>query len=235
VRNALVPACSGMWVPIWVPRCHRQNSLTNAVSCAAVLASANPVGSRYNPQLSVVENIQLPPSLMSRFDLIYLVGTLSTVNILRRNCSCEHGAAVLACWGPTRVTCHLIRHRAMQLLDKANEATDRKLARHLVSLYGNGVGRLGNEVCAGEAGRPGCRSAFSQKQLNTDKTGRHICRATIQQSIRRCAGRHYPDGDATRLHCLLAGHMFSHTAARVCSGEGASCLLGTTTWLFAEP
>ena len=40
---------------------------------AAVLASANPVGSRYNPQLSVVENIQLPPSLMSRFDLIYLV------------------------------------------------------------------------------------------------------------------------------------------------------------------
>ena len=38
-----------------------------------MLASANPVGSRYNPQLSVVENIQLPPSLMSRFDLIYLV------------------------------------------------------------------------------------------------------------------------------------------------------------------
>lgn len=35
---------------------------------------------------------------------------------------------------------------AAQLLDKANEATDRKLARHLVSLYGNGVGRLGNEV-----------------------------------------------------------------------------------------
>lgn len=70
----------------------------------SVLASANPVGSRYNPQMSVVENIQLPPSLMSRFDLIYL------------------------------------------LLDKANEATDRKLARHLVSLYGNGVGRLGNEA-----------------------------------------------------------------------------------------
>jgi len=34
----------------------------------------------------------------------------------------------------------------LQLLDKANEASDRKLARHLVSLYGNGVGRLGNEV-----------------------------------------------------------------------------------------
>lgn len=40
----------------------------------SVLACANPIGSRYNPSMSVVENIQLPPSLMSRFDLIYLVG-----------------------------------------------------------------------------------------------------------------------------------------------------------------
>ena len=39
----------------------------------SVLASANPVGSRYNPRLSVVDNIQLPPTLLSRFDLIYLV------------------------------------------------------------------------------------------------------------------------------------------------------------------
>ena len=39
----------------------------------SVLASANPVESRYNPRLSVVENLQLPPTLLSRFDLIYLV------------------------------------------------------------------------------------------------------------------------------------------------------------------
>ena len=39
----------------------------------SVLASANPVESRYNPALSVVENIQLPPTLLSRFDLIYLI------------------------------------------------------------------------------------------------------------------------------------------------------------------
>jgi DNA replication licensing factor MCM4 len=31
------------------------------------------VESRYNPNLSVVENIKLPPTLLSRFDLIYLV------------------------------------------------------------------------------------------------------------------------------------------------------------------
>ena len=61
----------------------------------SVLAAANPVGSRYNPSLSIVDNIQLPPSLMSRFDLIYL------------------------------------------LLDKADEANDRRLARHLIALYGH--------------------------------------------------------------------------------------------------
>lgn len=32
----------------------------------SVLASANPVGSRYNPRASIVENIQLPPTLLSR-------------------------------------------------------------------------------------------------------------------------------------------------------------------------
>jgi DNA replication licensing factor MCM4 len=64
----------------------------------SVLASANPLESRYNPRLSVVENIQLPPTLLSRFDLIYLV------------------------------------------LDAVNADTDRRLARHLVSLHwGQGV------------------------------------------------------------------------------------------------
>jgi DNA replication licensing factor MCM4 len=32
----------------------------------SILASANPRESKYNPRLSVVENIQLPPTLLSR-------------------------------------------------------------------------------------------------------------------------------------------------------------------------
>jgi DNA replication licensing factor MCM4 len=71
----------------------------------SVLAAANPVGSRYNPQLSIVDNLSLPPSLMSRFDLIYL------------------------------------------LLDKADEANDRRLARHLIALYGD-VETLGDAAAA---------------------------------------------------------------------------------------
>ena len=39
----------------------------------SVLASANPIESRYNPKLSIVENINLAPTLLSRFDLIYLI------------------------------------------------------------------------------------------------------------------------------------------------------------------
>lgn len=39
----------------------------------SVLAAANPVGSRYDRKRSIVENLQLPPTLLSRFDLIYLL------------------------------------------------------------------------------------------------------------------------------------------------------------------
>eukprot|EP00920_Eleutheroschizon_duboscqi_P015233 GHVT01035301.1.p2 GENE.GHVT01035301.1~~GHVT01035301.1.p2 ORF type:complete len:302 (+),score=43.82 GHVT01035301.1:4161-5066(+) len=39
----------------------------------AILASANPINSRYDKRRAVVENINLPPTLFSRFDLIYLV------------------------------------------------------------------------------------------------------------------------------------------------------------------
>jgi len=60
----------------------------------AILAAANPIHSKYDINLSVVENIRLPPTLLSRFDLIYL------------------------------------------MLDRHNDAYDRRLANHIVSLYG---------------------------------------------------------------------------------------------------
>eukprot|EP00002_Diphylleia_rotans_P018917 TRINITY_DN3657_c0_g2_i2.p1 TRINITY_DN3657_c0_g2~~TRINITY_DN3657_c0_g2_i2.p1 ORF type:complete len:875 (-),score=175.55 TRINITY_DN3657_c0_g2_i2:279-2903(-) len=39
----------------------------------SILAAANPIGSRYDAKLSVVANINLPPTLLSRFDMIYLI------------------------------------------------------------------------------------------------------------------------------------------------------------------
>jgi len=39
----------------------------------AILAAANPKQSHYNTSLSVIDNIKLTPSILSRFDLIYIV------------------------------------------------------------------------------------------------------------------------------------------------------------------
>ncbi|AET41633.1 MCM DNA helicase complex subunit MCM4 Ecym_8360 [Eremothecium cymbalariae DBVPG len=47
--------------------------ITTLNARTSILASANPIGSRYNPNLPVTENIDLPPPLLSRFDLVYLV------------------------------------------------------------------------------------------------------------------------------------------------------------------
>ena len=39
----------------------------------SILAAANPVGSKYDVDLTITKNIDLPPTLISRFDLLYLV------------------------------------------------------------------------------------------------------------------------------------------------------------------
>merc|ERR1719245_2049884 len=53
--------------------------ITTTLNCrTTVLAAANPVFGRYNPYKSPVENIDLPPALLSRFDLLFLL--LDTVD-----------------------------------------------------------------------------------------------------------------------------------------------------------
>ncbi|XP_039283686.1 DNA replication licensing factor MCM4 isoform X2 [Nilaparvata lugens] len=59
----------------------------------SILAAANPVESQWNKNKTIIENIMLPHTLLSRFDLIFLI------------------------------------------LDPQSEQFDRRLARHLVSLY----------------------------------------------------------------------------------------------------
>lgn len=47
--------------------------ITTLNARTSVLAAANPVGSKYNVKLPITRNIDLPPTLISRFDLVYLV------------------------------------------------------------------------------------------------------------------------------------------------------------------
>jgi DNA replication licensing factor MCM4 len=47
--------------------------ITTLNARTSILASANPIGSKYNLNLPVPQNIDLPPTLLSRFDLVYLV------------------------------------------------------------------------------------------------------------------------------------------------------------------
>ncbi|EIE86614.1 hypothetical protein RO3G_11325 [Rhizopus delemar RA 99-880] len=71
--------------------------ITTLNARTSICASANPIGSRWNKNLSVPANLNLPPPLLSRyedrFDLLYLI------------------------------------------LDRVDEDADRRLAKHLVTLY----------------------------------------------------------------------------------------------------
>ncbi|KAF9467686.1 MCM2/3/5 family-domain-containing protein [Collybia nuda] len=47
--------------------------ITTLNARTSILAAANPVGSKYDVNLPITRNIDLPPTLISRFDLLYLV------------------------------------------------------------------------------------------------------------------------------------------------------------------
>ncbi len=47
--------------------------ITTLNARTSILAAANPVGSKYNREWPITRNIDLPPTLISRFDLLYLV------------------------------------------------------------------------------------------------------------------------------------------------------------------
>ena len=106
----------------------------------SVLASANPVESRYNPRLSVVENIQLPPTLLSRFDLIYLI--LDAVS--PDSGKPEAPSFATLCPRPYANRSRLLSFFPCLLPSPA----DRRLARHLISLH------WGGGVREGEAAKP---------------------------------------------------------------------------------
>ena len=47
--------------------------ITTLNARTSILACANPINSKFDTSLSVAMNVNLPPPLMSRFDLLYLI------------------------------------------------------------------------------------------------------------------------------------------------------------------
>jgi DNA replication licensing factor MCM4 len=47
--------------------------ITTLNARTSILAAANPVGSKYDTEKPITFNLDLPPTLISRFDLLYLV------------------------------------------------------------------------------------------------------------------------------------------------------------------
>lgn len=93
----------------------------------SVLACANPSGSRYNPRLSVIENIHLPPTLLSRYVQSFNGSDVFISGFRRR------GSLFRVTYFYLNL---LLRFDLIYLiLDKPDEQTDRRLAKHIVALH----------------------------------------------------------------------------------------------------
>eukprot|EP00316_Scyphosphaera_apsteinii_P008086 CAMPEP_0119311654 /NCGR_PEP_ID=MMETSP1333-20130426/23232_1 /TAXON_ID=418940 /ORGANISM="Scyphosphaera apsteinii, Strain RCC1455" /LENGTH=831 /DNA_ID=CAMNT_0007316087 /DNA_START=39 /DNA_END=2534 /DNA_ORIENTATION=+ len=112
----------------------------------AVLAAANPVDSKYDPKRTVVDNINLPPSLISRFDLIYLV--LDKPNERTDKRLAEHLVSLYRLDRmtsldsiPQRVLMEYISYARREVHPKISEEAANKLVSVYVKMRGMGSGR----------------------------------------------------------------------------------------------
>jgi DNA replication licensing factor MCM4 len=88
--------------------------ITTLNARTSVLAAANPIHSKFNENMSIVENINIVPSLLSRLVLLLLMAL------------------------PQKSDGHQRFDLVYVMLDKCTEAHDTRLARHIVSLYIDG-------------------------------------------------------------------------------------------------
>ncbi|KAJ4462515.1 putative DNA replication licensing factor mcm4 [Paratrimastix pyriformis] len=99
----------------------------------AVLAAANPRQSRYIASLSVLANINLPPTLITRQRDVASLSVLANINLLPHESEriCEENTETTCPPFSSFTSFDLI----YLILDKPSETSDRQLARHLVSLF----------------------------------------------------------------------------------------------------
>ncbi|EIN14579.1 MCM-domain-containing protein [Punctularia strigosozonata HHB-11173 SS5] len=114
--------------------------ITTLNARTSILAAANPVGSKYNVDEPITKNIDLPPTLISRFDLLYLV------------------------------------------LDQVDEAHDRRLAQHLVSLYLEDRPETGGQDIVPQE-QLGAYISYARSRINpalTEEASNELVRAYVE-------------------------------------------------------
>merc|ERR1711988_590701 len=95
----------------------------------SVVAAANPVYGTFDPTLDLAKNINMPDSLLSRFDLVFVVRDLTTEEIDRRiaeqvvrQASQRDGADIRR--GVEQVHSNILQRREEADTRKATEPTD---------------------------------------------------------------------------------------------------------------
>lgn len=80
--------------------------ITTLNARTSILASANPIESKYNASRSIVENLNLPPTILSRFDIIYLI--LDNVSAEDDQRLGRHIVSLYTSGGASKTSAHVI-------------------------------------------------------------------------------------------------------------------------------
>lgn len=113
--------------------------MTTLNARVSILAAANPAWGRYNPNQTVQENLQLPPALLSRFDLIWLI--LDASNEERDLELADHVLHIHKNPNPTEVTVventldMKVMRRYINLCKTKNPVVPEHLTERLVKIY----------------------------------------------------------------------------------------------------
>ena len=198
---------------------------------ASVLAAANPIGSKWDTERSVVENISLEPTLLSRFDLIFLVVDPKTEEYDRRlarhliNFYVEGGqpttTAAIAAANATATTEAAIN--AMEIDSGAQQPVDKSMLRSAIA--------VGEASCATRRQFLAITSRTQSKTFDRESAPTPIKRSS--SIILSCARRANAATRSTRIRANFSRSFASAKRQQKCSSRVLS-IVATLQSLISE-
>lgn len=112
--------------------------MTTLNARVSILAAANPAYGRYNVHRSVTDNLQLPPALLSRFDLLWLIkdrpGTQKDLDLAQHVTSIHKNPDAPQTVGHEAIDMKKMR-RYIELCKTKNPRIPEELTQRLVNIY----------------------------------------------------------------------------------------------------